>query len=90
VSRTVENPNPSTVAVAIGELIEQAEAAGHRAGSRTFFQQMETYSLTQASIELGVAARHLGTTVTTELSYDESRENRSLFLTITKIEDLFS
>lgn len=75
---TVENPDASSVSTAIGGLIAQAEAAGHRAGSNTFFDQKETYSLRQASLELGVSARYLGTTVESELSYQEELEQHTL------------
>lgn len=78
VTRTVENPDPSSVGAALGELVEQAAVAGHKAGSNTFFDQKETYSLRQASLELGVSARYLSTTVTSKLSYDERREERTL------------
>ncbi len=78
VTRTVENPDPSSVAAAIGELVAQAAASGHKAGSTTFFDQKETYNLRQASLELGISARYLGTTVTSKLSYEESREERTL------------
>ncbi|MEX2466231.1 MAG: hypothetical protein WD995_04940 [Gemmatimonadota bacterium] len=44
-TRTVEDPDPSSVAAALGEL--------------------------------GISARYLGTTVTSKLSYEESREERT-------------
>lgn len=78
VTRTIEDPNPSNVASAIGELIDQAEARGHKAGSKIFFDQKETYSLEQASLELGISARYLGTSVKSELSFEQSREENTL------------
>lgn len=78
VTQTVEDPDPASVASAIGELIERAEAVGHQAGSKIFFDQKETHSIQQASLELGVSARYLGTTVTSELAYEQAREENTL------------
>lgn len=78
VQATVENPNPANLASAIGDLIEQAELAGHKAGSKTFFEQKETHSLEQSALELGVSVRYLGTTVNSELSFQQQREENTL------------
>jgi hypothetical protein len=75
---TVENPDAQSVASAIGGLIEQASLAGHLAGSNTSFDMKQTHSLRQASLELGVSARYMGTTVESELSYQEELEENTL------------
>ncbi len=78
VSRTVENPDAASVAVAVGDLIESAEASGHQAGSSIFFEQRRTHSLEQASLDLGISVNYLGTHVTSELGYDQTVEENTL------------
>jgi hypothetical protein len=75
---TVENPDAQSVSSAIGGLIAQATAVGHLAGSNTSFDMKRTHSVRQASLELGVSARYLGTTVESELSYQEELEENTL------------
>jgi hypothetical protein len=75
---TVDNPDASSVSSAIGGLIEQAAAAGHLAGSNTTFDMKQTHSLRQAALQLGVSARYMGTSVESELSYQEALEENTL------------
>ena len=78
VTRTVENPDAATVQAAIGELVEQATLAGHKAGSTIFFDKKETHGLEQGSLSLGVSARYMGTTVRSKLEYEQQREENTL------------
>jgi hypothetical protein len=78
VSRTVENPDPSSVARAVGDLVEVAQSQGHQAGSDIFFLEQVTHSLEQASLDLGLSVRYLGTNVTSELSFDRTLEQNTL------------
>lgn len=78
VTRTVENPDASSVAAAVGELIQQATDSGHVAGSSIDFDQTETWSLKQASLDLGISAQYMGTQVESELDYDSSLEEHTL------------
>lgn len=77
-TRTVSNPTAATVGQAIGELVDIATQSGHQAGSRIFFDLKQTHSVRQAALELGVSARYLGTTVTSELDYEQSLEQNTL------------
>lgn len=78
VSRTVENPDPSSIARAVGDLVEQAQNQGHQAGSDIFFLEQVTHSLEQASLDLGLSVRYLGTNVKSQLEYDRSVEKKTL------------
>ena len=70
VTRTVVNPDPSSVASAVGDLIQLATDSGHVAGSSITFDQETTYSLEQAALDLGISVNYLGTQVQSSLSYD--------------------
>lgn len=78
VTRTVVDPDAGSVQEAVGELVEQATNAGHKAGSTIFFDKRETHSVEQGSLALGVSARYMGTTVTTKLEYAQAREENTL------------
>lgn len=78
VTRTVDNPDASTVATAVGELIQQATDQGHVAGSSIDFDQKTTYSLKQASLDLGVSVNYMGTQVESSLSMDRTVEENVL------------
>ncbi len=78
ITRTVENPDPSTVSSALGELIQQATDNGHMAGSSIFFDQKTTYSLEQAALDLNVSVNYMGTNVRSSLAYDSTIEENTL------------
>ncbi len=78
VSKTVENPDAASMAVAVGDLIQDANDAGHVAGSSIFFEQVRTHSLQQATLDLNISANYLGTQVTSELSYQQTLEQNTL------------
>ena len=75
---TVDNPDASSVAAAVGQLIEQATNAGHAAGSSIQFDQSTTYSLEQAALDLGFSVSYMGNDVQGALSYDRSVAENTL------------
>lgn len=78
VTRTVDNPDPSNVAAAVGDLVQLAKDSGHVAGSSIFFDQTTTYSLQQAALDLGISVNYMGTQVQSSLSYDSTVEENTL------------
>ena len=78
VSKTVVSPDPATVGEAIGELVQQAQDAGHQAGGNIFFNEEVTHSLKQATLDLGISARFMGNDVTTQLEYESTAEENTL------------
>jgi len=78
VTAEVANPDPSSVAAALGDLIQQASNSGHVAGSSITFDQKTTYSLEQAALDLGISVNYMGTQVRSTLSIDRSVEENTL------------
>ena len=77
-ARTVDNPALSTVQSAIGDLVEIASKAGHRAGSDISYDQVSSYSLEQTALELGLSARYLGGNVSSSLSMSRDTEQHNV------------
>lgn len=77
-SRTVADPTVATVNAAIGGLIEDAAAAGHKAGSNIFYSSETTHSLDQAALKMGLSASYMGTTIKSSLSAEVSAETRTV------------
>lgn len=77
-SRTVSSPTVATVTSAIGELIQDAEAGGHTAGSNIFYTKETTHSLTQAALAMGLSANYMGATIKATLSSNISDETRTV------------
>lgn len=75
---SVPDPDPLTVANALGGLVETATSNGHVAGSSIFFDQKTTYSLEQAALDLNISVNYLGTNVKSSLSYDATVEENTL------------
>ncbi len=78
VTRTVQSPDAASVAVAVGSLIEEATNSGHVAGSSIDFDQKETYSLRQASLDLGISVNYMDTQVESSLNTFRSVEENTL------------
>ena len=57
-TRTVADPDLSSVNQAVGELIQAASDAGHRAGSRIVYNEVTYHSLKEASLKLGFSAAY--------------------------------
>ena len=77
-TRTVSDPDLGSVNEAIGELIEAANVAGHRAGTTFTFDQKTSHSLEQSSLELGISVRFLAGSVKSNLSIEQTVERNSL------------
>lgn len=77
-ARTVESPTLSSVQSAIGDLIELASKAGHRAGSDIAYDQVSSYSLEQTALELGLSARYLGSNVRSAISISRDAEQHNI------------
>ena len=77
--RIVEDPSLVSVNSAIGELIENAVAAGHEASSKVFYESKEAHSTSQTSLELGFTAEYLGAKAETSLSVEKQGEENSFF-----------
>ncbi|MGD8730189.1 MAG: thiol-activated cytolysin family protein, partial [Gemmatimonadota bacterium] len=87
-TRVVENPTLATVGQAIGELIDAAHAAGHLSGSSIFFNQVESHSLEQSALQLGLSAHYMTTSVRSSLSADRTAASSSL--TATFVQKMFT
>ena len=77
-TRTVADPTLATVGSAVGELIDAAHNAGHRAGSDYYLTRTEAYTMDQLALGLNLSARYLGVSVRNQLSYDTSTETRTV------------
>lgn len=88
--RTVEDPTPATVNQAIGELVEKAEAAGHRGGSSISFSQETTHSISQAAISLGVSYRFVSAGIKASLSASASRRVDEKTITAYFVQRMFT
>lgn len=77
-TRTVTDPTVATVSQAIGGLIGEASAAGHRAGSNIFYLSETAHSLEQASLKMGLSAKYMGASIKTGLAADMSNETRTV------------
>lgn len=76
--RAVENPDVSSVNQAIGALINDAQNAGHKAGSNIFYKSETTHSVTQASLKMGLSASYMGASIKSSLSTNLSVEKRTV------------
>ena len=77
-NQVVENPTSATVSSAIGQLINDAQDAGHQSGSNIFFTKETAYSLEQASLKMGVSASYMGGSAKASLAAKISEEKRSV------------
>lgn len=66
-TRTVIDPDLASVSEAIGDLVETASNAGHTAGSKIFYNQVDYHSLAQASMKAGFSASYSGATIQASL-----------------------
>ncbi len=78
-TRSIENPSLTSVNSAIGELIENAVAAGHEASTNVFFESKEAHSTSQTSLDLGFSAEYLGSSAEASLSVDKRGKENTLF-----------
>ena len=71
-TRTIQNPTPDKVNQVIGELIEQAEREGLRAGSAVDFKQKTSHSVEQVALSLDVSARYNAFSGSASFDFDRS------------------
>ena len=79
-TRTVADPNLATVNQAIGELIQAASDAGHRAGSNIVYSQTSYHSYEEAALKLGFSATYSGATVKGSLAASSSARTSSVMV----------
>ncbi len=77
-SRTVNSPTVATSNAAIGELIDDAMASGHTAGSNILFTKETMFSYDQMALKMGLSASYSGATIKASLSTDISHETRTV------------
>ncbi len=77
-TQTVNDPSPSTISAAIGELITQAENSGETYGSDIFFDQTLSHSVEQSAIKMGLSASYLGATVNASLDFSEDASQTTM------------
>lgn len=77
-SETVQNPTAATVGDAIHNLVAAADAAGHKAGSSIFYNQVNSHSLEQSALSLGMSARYMGASVRASLNAEKTHEESSI------------
>ena len=77
-SRTVNSPTVATSNSAIGELIDDAMASGHTAGSNILFTKETMFSYDQMALKMGLSASYSGATIKASLSTDISHETRTV------------
>jgi len=80
----VESPTLASVGQAIGTLIDRAQSAGHLAGSSIFFNQVESHSLEQSVLKLGLSAHYMGSSIRSSLEMDRSASSSTLTATFTQ------
>ena len=83
-TREVASPTLASVGQAIGQLIDQAHTAGHLAGSSIFFNQVESHSLEQSVLKLGLSASYMGSSIRSSLALDKESSSSSLTATFTQ------
>lgn len=76
--RLVRNPTPASVGGAIGEMVEEATAAGLRGGSSISFSQQQTYSVQQAALALGLSAAYMSVSIATSLEASRKVSEKTL------------
>lgn len=78
-ARVVENPSLTTVQSAIGDLVEQAVAAGHEAASSASYEWTEASSSREAMLRLGFSGEYLGGSAAASLESETAVNERSYF-----------
>lgn len=77
-SKVVDNPNVSSVGQAIGELINDAQNAGYKAGSNISYKSETTHSISQAALKMGLSASYMGASIKASLATSLSTEKRTV------------
>jgi hypothetical protein len=82
--REVAEPDVSTVAQGIGELIDGAQGAGHKAGSSIFYSEVRSHSFDQSVLGLGLSKTKLGRTVRASLQTERTDSSSTLLASFTQ------
>ncbi len=77
-SRTVDNPNLTTVKQAVAELVETAQNAGHVSGSSIYYKEEASHSLKQTAIALGLSYKFMKGSVKTQLDWSSTQETNTV------------
>lgn len=77
-AREVPVASKDAVDSAIGDLVERAAAAGHRASSDVYYESKEAHSSTQVSLKLGLSGEYLGGAAESRLEIDKVGAERTL------------
>ena len=77
-NRKVELPTVATVNQAIGSMVSDAAAAGHKSGGNIFYTSEATHSFEQASLKMGLSASYMGASIKASLSTNLSSEKRTV------------
>lgn len=78
-TRTVENPSLTTVQSAIGDLVEQAVASGHRAASTASYDWKMAHSSEEAALRLGFAGEYMGASASASLESETHGDEKSYY-----------
>jgi hypothetical protein len=87
-TRTVRDPDLASVTQAIGDLVQAAQAAGHRGGTSVSYSMQKTYSVSQAGISLGLSTRYFGPTISA--SFGVSRNAKETTITAYFVQRMFT
>ena len=83
-NRTVDSPGLASVTSAVGELIQAATDAGHRAGSKIAYTQEDYHALAEASVRTGLSAKYQGATIKASLEASVSAEKSTVMAVYTQ------
>ena len=88
IRREVENPTPSRLASAVGDIIEVAADDGYKPASSSVFESTVTHSSEQFALHLGLSAKYLSSWMKARL--DMSRDVTENTVTVYFKETVFS
>jgi hypothetical protein len=75
---TVQDPNVASVQQAIGKLIEEANTAGKKSGSKISFNQLTTNELSESALKLGLSYKWLSGGVKSNLSFQRKTNENTI------------
>ena len=83
-TRTVVDPDLASVTQSVGELIQAATDAGHRAGSRIAYSETNYHTLSESALKLGFSAAYSGVAVKGALEASGSAATSTIMVTYTQ------
>jgi hypothetical protein len=75
---TVQDPTVASVQQAIGKLIEEANKAGMKSGSKISFNQLTTNELSESALKLGLSYKWLSGGVKSNLSFQRKTNENTI------------